>query len=372
MSLNSGTKLGPYEIQSLLGVGGMGEVYRARDTRLKREVAIKILPPHLSSDSDLRARFSQEAQAVCALQHPNICVVHDIGSQNGVVFMVMEFVPGSTLDKMIQAGGIPANLALKYAIQIADALAHAHAAGVIHRDLKPSNIIVEESGLVKVLDFGLAKLAGPASAQSEAATVATMPGMIVGTAAYMSPEQAEGKTTDARSDVFSFGSVLYEMLTGKRAFEGQSNAALLAAVMRDDPQPMSAVRRDVPSEIRKIVARSLNKNPGERYASGAEVAAALKSVREVLFPESGSALTPARIAHEVRRTSVLVPLLILVLAVTGGVFWLVKRSREARWAREVALPQIAFSPAKEALTGSATFPFPSTGHSADFRVQRRS
>jgi serine/threonine protein kinase len=340
MTLNNGTKLGPYEIESLLGAGGMGEVYRAVDSRLKREVAIKILPSHLTSDSDLRARFVQEAQAVCALRHPNICVVHDIGSQNGVDFMVMELVAGRTLDQLIRAGELPVNVALKYAIQIAEALAHAHGAGIIHRDLKPSNIIVEHSGLVKVLDFGLAKLAGPATAQSEAATVATMPGMIVGTAAYMSPEQAEGKPADSRSDVFSFGSVLYEMLTGKRAFEGQSNAALLAAVMRDDPRPVSAVRRDIPSEIRSIVARCMKKNPSERYASGAEVAAALKWAREALFPESGSTLTSARIAHEVRRTRVLVPLLILALAIGVGVFWLVKRSRDERWAREVALPQI--------------------------------
>jgi len=340
MTLSSGTKLGPYEIESLLGAGGMGEVYRARDTRLKREVAIKILPAHLTSDSDLRARFAQEAQAVCVLQHPNICVVHDVGSQNGIDFIVMEFVAGRTLDKMIQTGGLPANVALKYASQIADALAHAHNAGITHRDLKPSNIIVEESGLLKVLDFGLAKLAGPASSESQAATVATMPGMIVGTAAYMSPEQAEGKATDSRSDVFSFGSVLYEMLTGKRAFEGQSNAALLAAVMRDEPQPVSAIRRDIPSEIRNIVARCLKKNPAERYASGAEVMTALKSAREVLFPESGSTLTPGRIAHEVRRPRVLVPLLLIALLIAAGVFWLAKRSRDARWARQVALPQI--------------------------------
>src|ERR1017187_6292505 len=216
-----------------LGAGGMGEVYRARDTRLKREVAIKVLRADLTSDADLRGRFMQEAQAVCALQHPNICFVHDIGSQNGMDFMVMELVSGQTLDKLLQAGPLATDVAVRYAIQIADALAHAHSAGITHRDLKPSNIIVENSGLVKVLDFGLAKLAGPPLEQSEAATVATMPGMIVGTAAYMSPEQAEGKATDSRSDVFSFGSVLYEMLTGKRAFDGNSSAALLAAIMRD-------------------------------------------------------------------------------------------------------------------------------------------
>jgi serine/threonine protein kinase len=274
----------------------MGEVYRALDTRLHRTVAIKILPAHLISDSDLRARFAQEAQAICVLQHPNICVVHDIGSQNGLDFMVMEFVAGQTLDKCIQPGGLPSNVAVKYAIQIADALAHAHDAGIIHRDLKPSNIMVDESGLVKVLDFGLAKLVVPPSAAGEAATVATIPGMIVGTAAYMSPEQAEGKLTDARSDVFSFGSVLYEMLTGKRAFEAHSSAELLVAVIRDDPRQLSAIRRDIPVEIRSIVARCLKKDPAERYPSGTELAWELKTSRELLFPESGAALTPARIA----------------------------------------------------------------------------
>ena len=336
----SGTRLGPYEIQSLLGAGGMGEVYRALDTRLHRTVAIKILPAHLIADSDHRARFAQEAQAICVLQHPNICVVHDIGSQNGVDFMVMELVAGQTFEKCIPAGGLPANVAVKYAIQIADALAHAHGTGIIHRDLKPSNVMVDESGLVKVLDFGLAKLVVTPSAAGEAATAATLPGMIVGTAAYMSPEQAEGKPTDARSDVFSFGSVLYEMLTGKRAFEGYSSAELLAAVVRDDPAPLSAIRRDIPSEIRSIVARCLKKDPAARYPSAAELAAELKASRELLFPESGAALTPARIAHEVRRARVLVPTLLIALLAAAGVFWLVKRSREARWAREVAIPQI--------------------------------
>ena len=199
MTLPSGTKLGPYEIESLLGTGGMGEVYRARDTRLQRTVAIKILPAHLSSSPDLHARFEQEAKSISGLQHPNICVVHDVGSQDGVDYMVMEYVAGRTLDQLILTGGLPTNVALKYAVQIADALARAHAAGIVHRDLKPANIMVDESGLVKVLDFGLAKTRGTGYSVSvpDGATMAdecaTTPGMIVGTLAYMSPEQAEGK-----------------------------------------------------------------------------------------------------------------------------------------------------------------------------------
>src|SRR5215472_8332949 len=255
MALSPGDQLGPYEIQSLLGAGGMGEVYRGRDTRLQRTVAIKVLPAHLSKDTDLHARFEQEARSISSLQHPNICVLHDVGSQNGVDYMVMEFVAGKTLDKVIPAGGLAPEVALKYALQVAEALARAHAAGIVHRDLKPANIMVDDNGLVKVLDFGLAKLAAPAAAEGEAATMATFvtaPGMIVGTAAYMSPEQAEGRPTDARSDVFSFGAVFYEMLTGRRAFQGTSGAALLSAILRDEPKPVSERRRDVPRELGKI------------------------------------------------------------------------------------------------------------------------
>ena len=341
MALTPGTKLGPYEIVAPLGAGGMGEVYRALDTRLQRTVAIKILPAHLSSNPELHARFEQEAKAISGLQHPNICVVHDVGSQAGVDFMVMEYVAGQTLDKLIPAGLGP-DLATKYGLQIAEALARAHAAGIVHRDLKPSNIMVDDSGLVKVLDFGLAKLAEPASAKGdEAMTMATTPGMIVGTVAYMSPEQAEGKAIDPRSDIFSLGSVLYEMLTGKRAFEGQSNAAMLSAVMRDDPTPLTEVRRDIPPEVRRIVTRCLKKNPAARYASGAELATELKNCRDLLFPQSGAVLSPARLAKEVRRPRVLIPLLLVAIIVAGGTTWLVKRYRDTRWAREVALPEIS-------------------------------
>jgi formylglycine-generating enzyme required for sulfatase activity len=323
----------------------MGEVYRARDTRLQRTVAIKVLPSHLSSDPDLHTRFEQEAKSISGLQHPNICVVHDIGSQDGVDFMVMEYVAGQTLDKLVPAGGMAADQAIRYAVQVADALARAHAAGIVHRDLKPANIMVDESGLVKVLDFGLAKVAVPAATMSgEDATLATMatsPGMIVGTVAYMSPEQAEGKPLDARSDVFSFGSVLYEMLTARRAFGGQSSAALLSAVMRDDPKPLSEVKREVPPEIRRIVSRCLKKDPGARFASGADLGQELKSCRDLLFPESGAMLSPARIVREVQRPRVLVPLMLAVIVLGAGAAWLVKRARDARWAREVAVPEIS-------------------------------
>ena len=208
MALAPGTKIGPYVIESLIGKGGMGEVYAAQDARLQRRVAIKIVPTHLSYNEDLRARFEQEAKSISALQHPNICVIHDIGSQDGVEFMVMEYVKGPTLDKVIPKEGLPADVAVRYAVQVADAIACAHASAIVHRDLKPTNIIVDESGLVKVLDFGLAKVAGlgVSATAVEAVTLGTMPGMIVGTVAYMSPEQAEGKAVDARSDIFSFGS----------------------------------------------------------------------------------------------------------------------------------------------------------------------
>ena len=345
MAVVAGTRFGPYEVEGLIGAGGMGEVYRARDTRLQRTVAIKILAAHLSSNPVQHARFVQEAKSISGLQHPNICVLHDIGSEAGVDFMVMEYVEGRQLDRVIPADGLPANVAMNYAVQIADALARAHSTGIVHRDLKPGNIMIEDSGLVKVLDFGLAKMAivprpgGDQGATIEAST-GTSPGMIVGTLAYMSPEQAEGKLVDARSDIFSFGSVLYEMLTGKRAFDAPSGTALLAAVMRDDPTPVSELKRDVPPEVRRIVSHCLKKNPADRYPSGMELAQDLRQCRALLFPESGAAFTPARIIREARRPRVLAGLLLFLIVASAGIGWLVKRSRDARWAREVALPEI--------------------------------
>jgi eukaryotic-like serine/threonine-protein kinase len=320
----------------------MGEVYRALDTRLERTVAIKILPQHLSWNPELRARFEREEKLISGLQHPNICTLHDIGSQDGIDFMVMEYVAGRTLNQIIPPEGLAPKVALKYALQVAEALASAHAAGVIHRDLKPSNIMVDEAGRIKVLDFGVSKIAATGSADSRAETItlATTTGEIVGTIAYMSPEQAEGKPISPSSDVFSFGSLFYEMLTGRRAFAGQSTAALLSAVLLDQPKSLNEPGKDFPPEIRRIVERCLRKEPSARYPSGMELAQELKDCRELLFPESGSLLTPKRIARTVRRPYVLLPLILLVVAAGLGIFWLVKHSREVRWARTVALPEI--------------------------------
>ena len=320
----------------------MGEVYQARDTRLGRIVAVKILPSQLYANAELRARFEQETKSISSLQHPNICVLYDVGAQNGIDFMVMEYVSGKTLDKLIPLGGLPTELATKYALQIANALVRAHSSGIVHRDLKPSNIIVDDSGLVKVLDFGLAKLAEQVTeSQDEAPTMVTTKGVILGTVAYMSPEQAEGKRLDARSDVFSFGSVFYEMLTGHKAFGGPSSAALLSAVMRDDPKPLSELRRDIPPEIRRIVNRCLKKDLEARYASGAELFQELKTCRETLFPESGAVFTAARIASKAKRPGILIPLALLLVTLIAATFFMVKRSRGIRWAREVAIPEIS-------------------------------
>ena len=261
--------------------------------------------------------------------------------------MVMEYVTGKTLDRIIPKDGLPVNVATKYALQVADALSRAHLAGIIHRDLKPANIMVDDSGLIKVIDFGLAKLAAAESANKDVgATVtgagtATTPGMIVGTLAYMSPEQAEGNPVDGRSDIFSFGAVFYEMLTGKKAFDADSSAALLAAVMRDDPQPVSELKRDVPAELRSLVARSLKKKPADRFPSGAELALELRRDRDLLFPDSGSSLTPARIAREARRPRILVPLIALLILIGVGAGWLIRHNREIRWAREVGVPEVS-------------------------------
>src|SRR5437763_6219131 len=259
MPLSAGTKLGPYEVQSAAGAGGMGEVYRARDTRLNRQVAIKVLPSHLASSPDLKQRFEREAKAISALQHPHICVLHDVGQQDGVTFLVMEYLEGETLANRLQKGPLPLEQVLKIGIEIAGALEKAHRQGILHRDLKPGNIMLTPSG-AKLMDFGLAKPApaplGAAASSSRSPTTPFQPtmtlatlmspttpiteqGTIVGTFQYMAPEVLQGRDADARSDIFRFGCVLYEMVTGAPAFAGKSQISVLAAILEHEPEPLS-------------------------------------------------------------------------------------------------------------------------------------
>src|SRR5436309_754132 len=253
MSLASGTRLGPYEIVAPLGAGGMGEVYRARDTRLERTVAIKILPVQFSCDPVRKQRFEREAKTISSLNHPHICVLYDVGSQDGVDYLVMECVEGETLAKRLEKAPLPLELVLKFGMQIADALDKAHRSGVVHRDLKPGNIMLTPTG-AKLLDFGLAKPVAPlASLATVTATKQEPPvteqGTIVGTFQYMSPEQVEGKEVDGRSDIFSLGAVLYEILTGQRAFEGKSQLSTASAILEKEPTPISAVKPMTPPAL---------------------------------------------------------------------------------------------------------------------------
>src|ERR1039458_558594 len=271
MALTSGFKLGPYEIVSPLGAGGMGEVYRARDPRLKREVAIKVLPQATSLDPDRLRRFEQEALATAALNHPNILAVFDIGENEGSPYVVSELLEGETLRERLRSGAIATRKTLDYALQIAHGLAAAHEKGIIHRDLKPENLFLTKDGRVKILDFGLAKLTQVDSGSNNSmATVthgATEAGMVLGTAGYMSPEQVRGMALDPRSDIFSFGAVLYEMLSGKRAFHGDSPADTMSSILKEEPAELSETNRNVSPAMERIVHHCLEKNPESRFHS---------------------------------------------------------------------------------------------------------
>ena len=267
MALASGVRLGPYEVLAALGKGGMGEVYKARDTRLDRTVAIKVLPEHVANDPDLKQRFEHEARAVAALNHPHICTLHDVGHQDGIDFLVMEHLEGETLQDRLKKGALALDQALRYAIEIADALDTAHRNGITHRDLKPGNIFLTASG-AKLIDFGLAKLRQPKVTGEDATTLTgslTAPGTIMGTVPYMAPEQLEGQEADVRSDIWAFGCVLYEMVTGRRAFEGKSQTSVLAAIIEREPTPMPSVEPMTPAGLDYVVTTSLAKAPDDRW-----------------------------------------------------------------------------------------------------------
>ena len=329
-----GRTIAHYQILEKLGEGGMGVIYKARDTHLDRFVAIKVLPPARVADPERKRRFVQEAKAASALNHPNIVHIYDIDTAGGVDFIAMEYVPGKTLEQSIGRKGLKLNETLKYGIQIADALARAHAAGIIHRDLKPSNIMVDDHGLVKVLDFGLAKLTQ--SVVGQEAPTQTAEGTILGTVAYMSPEQAEGRPVDARSDIFSFGALLYEMVTGRRAFQGDSRLSTLAAVLRQDPSPMEGTPRD----LEKIVARCLRKQLERRFQHIDDVKVALEELKEE--SDSGQ-LAPTPPVERQRRRSLLWggAVLAVLAAVSLGV-WLLRSRTETAWAPLRAVPLTAY------------------------------
>jgi eukaryotic-like serine/threonine-protein kinase len=287
MSLSPGTKLGPYEVIAPLGAGGMGEVYKARDTRLERTVAIKVLPSHLSASPESRQRFEREAKTISQLSHPHICALYDVGNQDGIEFLVMEYLEGETLADRLVKGPLPLEQTLRFGVEIADALDKAHRQGIVHRDLKPGNVMLTKSG-VKLLDFGLAKAIAPASPPAALTSLPTavggpnltQEGTIVGTFQYMAPEQLEGKETDAQTDIFAFGAVLYEMATGKKAFSGTTQASLISAILRDDPQPISQVQPMTPPALDRVAKVCLAKDAEDRWQSAHDLASELRWIQE--------------------------------------------------------------------------------------------
>ena len=330
MALISGTKLGPYEVQSPLGAGGMGEVYRARDTRLDRTVAIKVLPTHLSDNAELKQRFEREARTISSLNHPHICHLYDIGSYEGTDFLVMEFLDGETLADRLRKGAIPLPDLLKIGIQIAAALEAAHGSAIVHRDLKPGNIMLTKSG-AKLMDFGLAKPTvsapggAPAPLLSAARTMSgaspmsplTTAGSVVGTIQYMSPEQIEGKDADPRSDIFAFGAVLYEMATGKRAFEGKNQISVASAILEKDPEAISNIKPLSPATLDYLVATCLAKDREERFQTAHDLRLQLKGISIA----SSSAVMPVQHSGSHRITFVLIAVALLVIAGVIGHFF---------------------------------------------------
>jgi eukaryotic-like serine/threonine-protein kinase len=320
VTLDAGSRLGPYEIVAAIGAGGMGEVYRARDTRLDRTVAVKVLPSHLSTNPEVRQRFEREAKTISSLSHPHICALYDVGNQDGVEFLVMEYLEGETLSERLAKGPLAFDQVLRYGLEIADALDKAHRQGIVHRDLKPGNVMLTKSG-VKLLDFGLAKAVAPTSARSGASLTAlptqagrdlTAEGTILGTFQYMAPEQLEGKDADGRTDIFAFGAVLYEMATGKKAFSGRSQASLISSIMTSEPAPASTVVATAPPAFDRVVRTCLAKDPDDRWQTAHDIAVQLKWIQE---GGSVAALAPAESRRRIAAR--FLPWLLAALAAAG-------------------------------------------------------
>ena len=352
MLLTPGTRLGPYEILSPLGAGGMGEVYRAKDTRLGRDVAVKVLPTHLSDQPEVRARFEREAKTVSSLNHPNICALYDVGKEGDIDYLVLELIEGDTLDARLARGPLPAPEALRLGAQIADALDRAHRAGVVHRDLKPGNVMLTRGG-AKLMDFGLARATGlgGAGGGSSSVTLAQSPtigraltaeGTILGTFQYMAPEQLEGRETDARTDVFALGCVLYEMAAGRRAFDATSQASLIGAIMAAEPPPLTNAQPLAPPAFDRVVRTCLAKDPEERWQTARDVRRELQWLREA-GPVGAAAVAPLPRRRAPRMAALAVAALALV-AMGAGLMWMLGSTFGVP---SIARPSLDVGPADE-------------------------
>jgi TolB-like protein/Flp pilus assembly protein TadD len=341
MSLSTGTKLGPYEIVAPLGAGGMGEVYRARDTRLDRDVALKVIHSRFAADADRLSRFTQEAKAAARLDHPNILVVHDVGSHEGSPYIVSELLEGESLREQIGAV-LPPKKAVEYALEIAWGLSAAHEKGIIHRDMKPENVFVTKDGRIKILDFGVAKLTQPSSEGplNTAATTAaaTEPGVVLGTVGYMSPEQVQGKPLDGRSDLFSLGAVLYEMLSGKRPFHRGTAPETMTAILRDEPPDLSETNRNIPPALERIVRHCLEKEPDRRFQSARDVVFDLESISGLLGTKPAVPMSAAGVFARRHRAAVAVTALLVALALGAGWWWKTKSGPTGVGKRVAVLP----------------------------------
>src|SRR5579872_2644026 len=351
MPLSPSARLGPYEILSAIGAGGMGEVYRARDTRLDRTVAIKVLPAHLSDNPERRERFEREAKAISSLSHPNICPLYDVGHQDGIDFLVMEYLEGETLAHRLKKGALAPEQVLQYAIQITDALDTAHKHGVIHRDLKPGNIMLTKTG-AKLLDFGLAKMrAAEATAGMTGALTQTTPltgeGTIVGTLQYMAPEQLEGEEADARTDLFALGSVIYEMATGRKAFEGKSQASVISAIMKAEPEPISTLQPLAQAALDHVVQTCLAKDPDARWQTAHDVLVELKWITEA---GSRRGTTPVALSKKRAR----LPWVVTAAACAIAILLAVSRAREKP--AEVQTARFLIQPPRGVTLGSEDYP----------------
>ena len=328
MPLTPGTRLGTCEILAPLGAGGMGEVYRARDTALGREVAVKVLPAAFASDADRLRRFTQEAQAAAALNHPNILAIFHVGEQDGTPFIVSELLEGETVRDRLRAGAIPVRKAVEYTMQIAGGLASAHDKGIVHRDLKPENLFLTQDGRVKILDFGLAKLMRPepgdgvSAAETNTKSAGTGIGTVLGTAGYMSPEQVRAQPVDARTDLFSLGAILYEMVSGKRAFQGPTPADTMSAILREEPEPLAATLGSVPPALERIVRHCLEKNPYERFQSARDLKFDLSEITSLSSPSGGaSGQHVAQDGGPGRGRAIRLGAAVLALAGAAGLGW---------------------------------------------------